>query len=55
MSIWGKDKSGCENRHGGLVKKAVEVLKDAKKIIAKCKKKHQENYIKHQVFINKEE
>lgn len=31
MSIWGKDKSGCKNRHGGLVKKAVEVLKDAKK------------------------
>lgn len=38
MSIWGKDKSGCENRNGILVNKAVEVLKGAKKDNSKVQK-----------------
>ena len=46
MSIWGKDKSGYENRHGGLVKKAVEVLKDAKEDNSKVQEKAARNLYK---------
>lgn len=46
MSIWGKDKSGCDNRHGGLMEKAVEVLKGAKEDKSEVQKQAARNLYK---------
>jgi len=46
MSIWGKDKSNCDNRHGGLMKAASDMLKSSKKDNSEVQKQAARNLYK---------